>query len=278
MSYELFLDSGAFSINGTGSVIDIRDYIDFIKVNRENIDIYANLDVIDNPEETLYNQRIMEEAGLNPLPCFHMGEDWKYLHYYVDKYDYIALGGIARVKGEKLVKWLDECFAIINMKRGIKVHGYGITEVEVLWRYKWESVDSTSWFQAAGNGYVFIPQPKHGKYDYRVQPWSIKVSNDMQVKGQTKNNHWDNLSTERRSYCLKYIQDKNYKLGESTFKLVENHYECLKDEVNAGLPRKDGKKWVEVIIETGISNDYRHRLELNAIFFMHLEKALNEQS
>lgn len=277
MSYELFLDSGAYSVNGNTGAIDIWDYIDFIRVNRENIDVYANLDVIGNPEKTLNNQTIMEEAGLNPLPCFHFGEDWKYLQHYVDKYDYIALGGIARVKGEKLVKWLDECFEIINKKQGIKVHGFGVGDVTLLWRYKWESVDSTSWFRTASNGIVLIPQQKDGEYDYRVQPLSIMVSNDLLLKEQSKNSHWYNLPAEHQDYCIKYIHDKGYKLGKSEFKTVDKGYECVKDEIPASSPGKDGKKCVEVIVETGISNDYRLRLEINAIFFVDLERALNDR-
>ena len=84
--FELFVDSGAYSAHKRGVSIDIQEYIAYLQDNKDYIDVYANLDVIGDPEATLENQKIMEEAGLSPLPCFHMGEDWKYLHLYVEHY------------------------------------------------------------------------------------------------------------------------------------------------------------------------------------------------
>ena len=77
---HLFLDSGAFSAYTLGIEINIYEYIEFIKQHKNIIDMYANLDVIATgntlndkkyaAEKTLQNQKIMEEAGLSPLPVF----------------------------------------------------------------------------------------------------------------------------------------------------------------------------------------------------------------
>ena len=107
---NLFLDSGAFSAKTQGVNINIEDYIAFIKKHRKYINVYANLDVIGNPDATLNNQKIMEEAGLRPIPVFHYSEDpEKYLKPLIKKYDYIAVGGM--VGSSRLMLFLDSIFS-----------------------------------------------------------------------------------------------------------------------------------------------------------------------
>ena len=76
---SLFLDSGAYSAWSKGIEINIDEYIEFVKKYKDNLTVYANLDDINSPEKTWENQRYMESKGLKPLPCFHYGEDVKYL-------------------------------------------------------------------------------------------------------------------------------------------------------------------------------------------------------
>lgn len=138
---SLFLDSGAFSAFTKGVHIDIQEYIKFIKDNERYIDVYANLDVIGDAEATLKNQRIMEDAGLKPLPCFHYGDDIFYLHTYLQEHDYIALGGMVPISTNDLAHWLDNLFSnFLCDKKGypiVKVHGFGLTSLKLLRRYPW---------------------------------------------------------------------------------------------------------------------------------------------
>ena len=103
---ELFIDSGAYSASTQNVEINIKEYIKFIKKYEKYIDVYANLDVIGDPEATYKNQKIMEKAGLKPLPCFHYGEDWSWLEKYIKEYSYIALGGMVPISTPKLLFWL----------------------------------------------------------------------------------------------------------------------------------------------------------------------------
>jgi hypothetical protein len=127
---SFFLDSGAFSAWSKGIKINIQDYIKFIKDNKDYIDIYAILDDIKDPKITLQNQKIMEESGLNPLPCYHYGEDIKYLKYYIENYDYIAIGGMVPISNKDLIIWLDNIFSKyicdFNGYPKIKIHGFGL--------------------------------------------------------------------------------------------------------------------------------------------------------
>jgi len=141
---KIILDSGAFSVMTGKALIDIDEYIDFIKKHRNNIHIYANLDVIGDYKKTAENQQYMESKGLNPLPTFHYKTDYDILKKMITKYDYIGLGGLVPIamKRKIMKKHLDNCFNIIKDK--CKVHGWGVTNKDLLFKYPFYSIDSTS--------------------------------------------------------------------------------------------------------------------------------------
>lgn len=275
---QLFLDSGAFSAKSQGVKINVKDYISFIKENEKHIDVYANLDVIGNPRATLRNQRIMEDAGLNPIPVFHFGEDEeKYLKLLIEKYNYIAIGGM--VKSGNLISFLDRVFSnYICNKKGIpkvKVHGFGLTSLKLMLRYPWYSVDSTSWVVTGRMGSIYIPRYKNGKWIYNENSWKISVSNkspDMKDVGQ----HYTTMKPIEKVLILKYLNEKGYKLGKSEFKEENQNYKLQENEkwFEKKPEKKSDKRKVEIIIEKGISNTYQLRDELNIIYFLDLEKSL----
>ena len=159
---QIFLDSGAFSAFTMGVDIDIKAYCRYIQ---ENIDVIENidgaivasvLDGIGDPQKTLDNQNEMERLGVRPLPCFHYGEDEKYLDYYVANYSYITLGGMVPISTPQLYHWLDRIWER-HLTDGsgrpkCRVHGFGLTTMPLVERYPWFSVDSSSWVQIARTG------------------------------------------------------------------------------------------------------------------------------
>lgn len=142
---KIFLDSGAYSAFSVKAVINIDDYIEFIKANKDKIETYANLDVIGDWQATEKNQIYMEGQGLNPLATFHYGSPLDVLREMIKKYDYIALGGLVPVAQDKrnLKKALDIYFNIIRDK--CKVHAYGMNALWIWKDYPFYSVDATSW-------------------------------------------------------------------------------------------------------------------------------------
>lgn len=150
---NLFLDSGAFSAFTQKKTIDIDAYIEYIKKNKSYISVYANLDVIGDWEGTKRNQEYMEANGVNPLPVFHYKSPMEELVRLVDKYDYIALGGLVPLAGKKkiLINWLNKCFKIIyenTVKKGkrlTKVHGFGVNSFLIWKMFPFYSCDATSW-------------------------------------------------------------------------------------------------------------------------------------
>lgn len=143
---KIFLDSGAFAVFTRGITIEIDDYIQYVKDNKAKFEVYSVLDVIGSWEKTKENLEYMESKGLEPLPTFHYGSPGEELARLCDTHDYVALGGLVPMARNKkqTYAWLDYCFSIVKDKA--KVHGFGVTG-EVLLRYPFYSVDSTSWLQ-----------------------------------------------------------------------------------------------------------------------------------
>jgi hypothetical protein len=276
---DLFLDSGAYSAWSQGIEIEIDDYISFIKEHKKHISVYANLDVIGDPEATLNNQKIMEKAGLKPLPCFHYGEDIKYLKYYLKNYQYIAFGGMVGTHKVNLDKWLNEMFGkYICDKEGypkIKVHGFGLTSLSLTMKYPWYSVDSTSWVMTGRMGGVLIPVFKNGKYVYDKLPMKVSVSTTS-PNLKTKD-HVRNYSPLKQKTVLKYLKEKGYVLGESKFKRESVDYKLRKKERWAESKVKGAKqRRVEIRMKIGVSNCYKLRDEVNIIYYRDLEESFGK--
>lgn len=159
---RVFLDSGAFTAWMQGAVIDLPKFCEFCHRNADAITHVSVLDSIGDAAKTLENQKEMERRGVAALPCFHFGEDEKYLEYYIANYEYITLGGLARIGLANQRPWLDMiwekylCDPSGNAR--LKVHGFGITAVTLMRRYPWYSIDSASWRLSAINGQIFHPE------------------------------------------------------------------------------------------------------------------------
>lgn len=295
---NLFLDSGAFSAWSKGVEIKIEDYIQFIKENEEYIDHYSVLDAIGDPVATFKNQRIMEAAGLHPIPCFHYGEPIKYLEVYLSKYDYVSLGGMVPISSVDLKVWLDHLFGefICDKATGlpkVKIHGFGMTSLELMIRYPWFSVDSTSWVLTGRFGAVMVPRCKGGQYVYNESPWKVVVSNQSPSKNE-EGKHFNTFSTMEQNIIENYFRDKGFVVGSSIYRLEDRKTYKLQmgerwvNSVDAPALRKmiewQGtyvppeylaiRNLIEIVQVPGLSNDYKQRDELNIMYFLDLERSM----
>ena len=279
---ELFLDSGAYSAWSQKKEIDIHAYIKFIKDNKKAIAIYANLDDINSPDKTWENQKIMEKAGLKPLPVYHFGEDDKYLVRLLDKgYDYISLGGMVPISNTILVQWLDRIFSkYLTDKKGmpkVKVHGFGLTSLRMMLRYNWYSVDSTSWVITGRMGSIYIPRKKKGVWVYDEDSWKVTVSSRSPGLGE-KGKHFHTMREGEKKILLNYIESKGYKLGKSSFIKVPQDTVIKDHQRWAEKKPKDSTTFreLEVIEVDGVSNRYQLRDEMNILYFLDLEKSIQK--
>lgn len=197
----LFADSGAFSAHTLGSEITVNEYADWLKRWGHLFDHHANLDVLTDVKQSAANQRALERKGLAPVPVFHAGEDFKVLRRLADRHDYVALGGIARFKNMPvLVGWFDRCFSVCEGKCGL--HGFGMTRWELVQRYPWRSVDSSSIGSSYRYGTVKVYDPYSGKWlSWRIADSRAWGRNGWLVReyGMTPGDFVDEDGTRRTS-------------------------------------------------------------------------------
>lgn len=205
---RVFLDSGAFSAYTLGVDLNIVEYCDYIKRNQDIIRVEDGvmmasvLDGIGDPLQTYRNQLTMEALGAKPLPCFHAGEDERYLEWYVQNYEYITLGGMVGASSKALCIWLDRMwdrYLVDGSGRPrLKVHAFGVTAIPIMERYPWYSVDSSSWIQSAAFGSII--EPKHG-------PLSVsEKSPSRHDAGQ----HVSNLTPVEQDYVLQMLEQQGF--------------------------------------------------------------------
>src|ERR1700761_6198987 len=130
---RVFLDSGAFSAFSLGVNVDLPAYCRYIQENsdiirhEDGVCMASVLDGIGDPLQTYRNQLEMEERGVRPLPCFHYGEDERYLEHYIANYEYITLGGLVPISKPQQKMWLDRIWNDYSVdgsgRAKIKVHG-----------------------------------------------------------------------------------------------------------------------------------------------------------
>lgn len=205
---RVFIDSGAFSAYTLGINIDLPTYCDYIKRNldiirvEDGIVMASVLDGIGDPLATYRNQLAMESLGVRPLPCFHAGEDERYLDWYVANYEYITLGGMVGASTKQLCIWLDRIWSN-NLTDGsgnakLKVHGFGITSPEIMARYPWYSCDSSSWIQAAAFGSIFTTQ------------WGPIPISDKSPSRHDRGQHVSTLSKIEQQMFFKHLEDNGF--------------------------------------------------------------------
>lgn len=177
---KVFLDSGAFSAYTQGVEIDMHKFCDYCLTNADIIENVSVLDAIGDCDGTWRNQMRMESLGVKPLPCFHYGEPVEVLEWYISRYEYITIGGMVPISTPQLMVWLDRIWEdhLTNPDGTpkIKVHGFGLTSLPLMFRYPWYSVDSSTWVQWAANGMILIPG-KAGQVDVSNKSSRRKIPN-----------------------------------------------------------------------------------------------------
>ncbi len=205
---RVFLDSGAFSAHTLGVEINIEEYCDYIIRNKDIIrvddgDVMASvLDGIGDAQKTWENQMRMESLGAKPLPCFHFGEDPRYLDWYVERYKYITIGGMVRRSKEDLIPWLDNLWEKHLISGSghpkLKVHAFGITAYSIMERYPWHSVDSSSWIQYAVYGHIMTPR------------WGMISVSSKSPNRKTEGKHISTLSHLEQATVMQQIVDAGF--------------------------------------------------------------------
>ena len=287
---SLMLDSGAFSAWTKRIDVDIDKYIDFCLMHLSYIDYIVNLDVIPGkfgqkalPIEEIErsaskgwdNYKYMIHKGIPKeklIHIFHQGEDFKWLEKIVEAMPYIGLSPANDRSTSEKTQWLDDCMKYVCDDKGypkVKWHGFAVTSLRLMFRYCWFSVDSTSWVMTSRMGGVYIPRYKSGEWIYDENSWKISVSTKSPNKSE-EGKHINTLPEQQKRHILDYFSEKGYILGKSEFQFVSKNHKLKDNEQWAGKATGN-KREIEIIIESGLCNNYKLRDELNIIYYLDLE-------
>lgn len=194
MKIHLALDSGAFSLyrkrvgaeKVSGSSISakiagqrrkkndfydteefaeyLEQYTAYVKEHEKRLDFYVTVDAMFDAKRSWEILMRLEKMGLKPMPVFHCSsepEDFAWLKKYMDRYEYIGIGGIARgMSVARRMAFLRRVFAVLLDKKNRskwKTHAFGVTSPEVMAAFPWYSVDSFSALTTALNGRMQLP-------------------------------------------------------------------------------------------------------------------------
>ena len=271
---KIFLDSGAFSMFTQGVEVDLKEYARYIYRNRDIIEIASNLDAIGKlgaskaeAEETAQhsydNQKKLEgwlkPQGLTVQPVHHVRDPDHWLQRYIDEgYDYIFLGGMVPETTPHLRAWLDHVWGnYLTNKDGtpkVKVHGFGLTTTELMFRYPWYSVDSTSWVMTAMFGACYL--------DIRMLDGTVK---DFKVDFSSRSRKQEDIDSWHYKRLDEFTQ------GGVTRRLNELEAVRIKNpEVEASLEAATGFKQGYNI--TALAESYGWRDNLNIDFFRRVQE------
>lgn len=159
---DFLLDSGAFTfMQGKGGSPDFdayaERYADFI--NRNHVEKYFELDidsVVGYDRVKLLRAKLERLTGRQSIPVWHLSRGMDEYKRMCDEYSYVAIGGI--VSGEITRDKYKAFPALISEahKRKAKVHGLGFTNLALLPKYHFDSVDSTAWTTGNRFGYLYF--------------------------------------------------------------------------------------------------------------------------
>ena len=206
---ELFLlDSGAFTfMNNNMGKVDwlkyINDYADFIK--KENIKYFFELDIdsiIGYEKVKEFTKYLEERVGRKCIPVWHKARglaEWQRL---TKEYDYVAIGGLVtkEIKSTEY-KYFTELLKIAK-NNNCKVHGLGFTNLKLLGKYPFYSVDSTSW--KSGGRFGSIYEFKNNKMIQHKKP--------LNTRAKSKNGWYDKIELQNMLAWsrLQEYADKHY--------------------------------------------------------------------
>ncbi len=160
---RFILDSGAFTfINSTKDEnINWEEYVinygKFVKEHDIQHFFELDIDPIVGLKEVERLRTILEESAERPcIPVWHKSRGLDYWKKMCKDYDYVAIGGI--VTQEIKRSEYDVFYPLLRIAKenNCKVHGLGFTNLKGLEKYKFYSVDSTSWLSGNKFGAVYL--------------------------------------------------------------------------------------------------------------------------
>lgn len=216
----IFLDSGAFSMFTQGIQVDLKAYAQYIKDNQDIIHVASSLDVIGqgHEQDSYDNVKTLESYGVRIQPVHHARDQDHWLQKYLDEgYDYIFLGGMVPESTDYLRRWLDRMWEKYLMHPDgsprVRVHGFGLTQIELMQRFPWFSVDSTSWVMTSRFGGIYLDFPADNIYFPKGRIEKVQFSSRS---GNIKefDRHYDNCPLDIQRAIRQRVEELGYRVED----------------------------------------------------------------
>ena len=228
-------DSGAFSFMGSAYTEEMetpefwgdyrKEYIDWCVAHKDYIFSMVNLDldkIVGHDPVYEWNRKYfepLEKMGIQVIYVSHevegIGDDdgTKAFTYYCKRYRYVGVNQV-------LKKYAQKFYNISNHYK-CRVHGFAWTDLKILKRYPFFSVDSTSWLTGIRFGTTFIDDGKNfrsidSKHKYLRKGHKRKYESEgISIEG-IKADERDAIQTMNlvgwRAFVREYIKVANTKL------------------------------------------------------------------
>jgi hypothetical protein len=160
---DFILDSGAYTFltSKKNEQIDWKkyanEYANFIIEKKIKNYIEIDIDSIIGLKEVEKIRGFLEtKIGYQSIPVWHKSRGLDYYINLCKNYNYIAIGGIAIQTIKRNQYPIFTTLLKIAKENNCKVHGLGFTNLKGLEKYKFYSVDSTSWISGNQFGAVYL--------------------------------------------------------------------------------------------------------------------------
>ena len=208
------------------------DYMAYCHQNKDHLVFYVALDAIYDPKLTWELTEEMVRNGLTPLPVTHTGEDLSWFKKYLDKYEYVGLGGMGLLSTKpNYTAFAKAAFKMLLDSKGRpthKVHGFAMASNSLMAAFPWASVDATSPFAQSRNGAILVPRPlfhqgKRVAWDFFSSPRIVAVTE----RRATTPNFYQRLPKQALACVLEFLAP----LGFTDLSALGDEY-ALRDFVN----------------------------------------------
>ena len=179
---NFLLDSGAFTFMSNSKVTAVWDeyveeYASFI--NRYDIKLFFELDidsVVGIKEVERLRMKLERMTNKQSIPVFHLSRGKDYFIRMCEQYPYVAFGGIITdgVKTATLEKYFPWFIATAH-KNKAKIHGLGYTSIAGLYKYHFDSVDSTAWLYGNRGGFAYSFNKRTGHLEQTSVPKGMRM-------------------------------------------------------------------------------------------------------
>jgi len=200
---DFLLDSGAFTyMTGNGGSVNWEEYIDTYSnfITRNKVDKFIELDIdsiVGYDEVKRLRKILIEKTGKQPIPVWHKSRGKEEFLRMCEEFPYVAIGGIVTKEIKKSEYKFFNWFINQAHQRGTKIHGLGLTSFDAMEKYRFDSVDSSSW--TSGNRFGHICK-FDGRRVRNISPPQGKKLSDSRLVAINNFNEWVKFSKYAETY------------------------------------------------------------------------------